>query len=377
MSVSRMSLICLTALCLLIAVGCGQKEPSNMAQSQMRNATIPIAPLPPIAEGVRPATPEEISMVPDGTQIYSPDSGKPTVKNANTPALVYKGRLYFFCCPTCMMKCGSDPSLLKTAKPPNGYRLGETGKRISANAVRSVLDLGQMGFSTAEVQRFGKPYGHEEERKRMVSEVAAGGVKDERVLEAMRRVPRDLMVPEQYRGQVYQNHCTPMGYGQNIDAPFMMAFKTEALQLKKDTRILEIGTGCGYHAAILAEIVADVHTIEIIPQLAQRAATNLAALGYTNVHVGQGDGYYGWESEGPWDAIIVNCVPDHIPPPLFSQLKPGGTMCIPVGPPNQVQQLLLIEKDESGTGRAQIIMRTMCEPMLRAGNEASTALKMN
>jgi protein-L-isoaspartate(D-aspartate) O-methyltransferase len=299
-------------------------------------------------------------MVPDGTRLISPDSGKPIIKSADTPALVYNDRLYFFCCPTCMLKCGSAPGLLQTAKPPNGFRLADP----SARPVWSVLDPDKPTPEAAAIPRLREPYGREEDRHRMVAEVAKG-VKDERILQAMRRIPRHLMIPEEYRSRAYENHCVPMGCDQNLDQPYMLAFKTEALRLKKGMRVLEIGTGSGYHAALLAELGADVHTIEILPPLAQLAASNLTALGYTNVHVGLGDGYMGWESEGPWDAIIVNCVPDHIPLPLVTQLKPGGRMCIPVGPPGTIQQLLLIEKDENGVGRAHTLMRTSCEPMLR------------
>jgi protein-L-isoaspartate(D-aspartate) O-methyltransferase len=310
-------------------------------------------------------------MVLDGTELVSPNSGKPIVKDANTPALMYKGRLYFFCCPVCMQKCAGDPSLLRTAKPPNGFRMGETGQGPSGYTVRSVLDPARPGDANAAIHRIATPYGRQEERDRMVSQVATNGVKDERILEAMRRVPRHLMIPAEYRGPAYENRCTPMGHGQNIDQPFMLAFKTQALELKRGSRVLEIGTGSGYHAAILAEMVDDVHTVEILPELATMAASNLVSLGYTNVHVGLGDGYYGWEAEGPWDAIIVNCVPDHIPPALFRQLKPGGRMCTPVGPPGQIQQLLLIERAADGPGRAQTLMRTICEPTLREKEEGA------
>lgn len=166
------------------------------------------------------------------------------------------------------------------------------------------------------------------------------GVKDEAVLRAVRTVPRHRFVPEQYLDLAYADHPLPIGYGQTISQPYIVAWMTELLDLQPGDRVLEIGTGSGYQAAVLAELGdIEVYTIEIIPELAESAAQRLMELGYTDVHVRQGDGYYGWAEAAPFDAIIVTAAPDHLPAPLVAQLAEGGSIVIPIGPPGGYQSL--------------------------------------
>jgi protein-L-isoaspartate(D-aspartate) O-methyltransferase len=187
--------------------------------------------------------------------------------------------------------------------------------------------------------------GRAEERNRMVdSTIVARGVSDPEVLRAMRSVPRHLFVPEEYQDQAYEDHPLPIGYGQTISQPFIVALMTEALELEPDDKVLEIGTGSGYQAAVLAEIVEYVYSIEIVGALAERASQTLVSAGYDNVEILHADGYFGWEENAPFDAIIVTAAPDHIPPPLMAQLADGGRMVIPVGPPGGYQELWLVER---------------------------------
>jgi protein-L-isoaspartate(D-aspartate) O-methyltransferase len=182
---------------------------------------------------------------------------------------------------------------------------------------------------------------HREQRETMVARtIEARGVSDPKVLRAMRAVPRHRFVPERYVDQAYEDHPLPIGHGQTISQPYIVAWMTELLELQPGERVLEIGTGSGYQAAVLAELEGvEVYTVEIIPELAAEAEARLTALGYTDIHTKSGDGYYGWPEHAPYDAIIVTAAPDHLPQPLATQLAEDGRMVIPIGPPGGYQEL--------------------------------------
>ncbi len=183
-------------------------------------------------------------------------------------------------------------------------------------------------------------------REEMVrSQIKARGIRDGRVLKAMRKVKRHKFIPRDYQSFAYEDSPLPIGGGQTISQPYIVALMTELLRLTGKEKVLEVGTGSGYQAAILAELAAYVYTIEILPTLAKRAGESLKSLGYTNILVKCGNGYLGWKEYAPFDAIIVTCAPEEIPPALVEQLADGGRMVIPVGSINQ--ELMLVEKENS------------------------------
>jgi protein-L-isoaspartate(D-aspartate) O-methyltransferase len=179
------------------------------------------------------------------------------------------------------------------------------------------------------------------ERHRMVEQQLRGrDIRSDAVLEAMRRVPRHRFVPEEEQRGAYSDFPLPIGFGQTISQPYIVAFMTEALDVGKDHKVLEIGTGSGYQAAVLGELARAVYTIEIVDALAQRSAALLKELGYTNVHVRSGNGYLGWPEEAPFDRIIVTAAPDEVPKPLIDQLKMDGLIAVPVGVGEQTLQVM-------------------------------------
>jgi protein-L-isoaspartate(D-aspartate) O-methyltransferase len=194
------------------------------------------------------------------------------------------------------------------------------------------------------------------ERQKMVEEqLKPRGIRDERVLAAMAKVPREEFVAENVRGRSYADSALPIGHDQTISQPYIVAFMTEQLHAKSTDRVLEVGTGSGYQAAILAELVKDVYTIDIVEPLAKEASARLARLGYANAHVKTGDGYQGWTEVAPFDAIVVTCAPDKIPASLTQQLKDGGRMLVPVGTTMMDQQLYLLEKKNGELAQAAIL----------------------
>jgi protein-L-isoaspartate(D-aspartate) O-methyltransferase len=196
--------------------------------------------------------------------------------------------------------------------------------------------------------------GFAELRRQMVDDqLRARGITDPLVLAAMLKVPRHLFVPSGIVNSAYEDTALPLTHGQTISQPFIVAYMTQALELKGGEKVLEIGTGSGYQAAVLAEIVKEVYTIEILPELAKRAEEVLTSLGYKNIHFRTGDGYLGWPEYAPFDAIIVTAAPDHVPQPLVDQLKRGGRMIIPLGRIDQ--KLLVIEKGDTGITRRSTI----------------------
>ena len=202
------------------------------------------------------------------------------------------------------------------------------------------------------------------QRQRMVEQqLKSRGIKDERLLAAMAKVPREEFVPLDARSGAYEDGPLPIGYGQTISQPYIVAFMTEQLRPKPTDRVLEIGSGSGYQAAILAELMAEVYTVEIVEPLAKTAEATLQRLGYKNVHIRVGDGYEGWPEEAPFDAIIVTCAPDKVPQPLVDQLKDGGRIVIPVGE-RFAQQLYLLEK-KNGQLKESATLPVRFVPMLR------------
>ena len=195
---------------------------------------------------------------------------------------------------------------------------------------------------------------HLKARKSMVQQqIAARGVRDQRVLQAMRKVPRHLFVPPGMQPYAYVDSPLPIGYEQTISQPYIVAFMTEALSLEPDDRVLEIGTGSGYQAAVLSVMVREVYSIEIVQPLATEAAERLGRLGYRNVTVRAGDGYRGWPDKAPFDAIIVTAAPDHVPEPLLDQLVPGGRLILPVG--EHYQTLMRIRRTARGFKRESLL----------------------
>jgi protein-L-isoaspartate(D-aspartate) O-methyltransferase len=193
-------------------------------------------------------------------------------------------------------------------------------------------------------------------REHMVTfDIEDRGVVDPAVRQAMRTVPRHEFVLPDYLDQAYADHPLPIGYGQTISQPYIVAAMTELLSLKGGDKVLEVGLGSGYQAAILAELTDQVYSVEIIEELYKRATETLQRLGYSQVKTKLADGYYGWEEYAPYDAIIVTCAPDHIPQPLINQLKDGGRLVIPVGPPGTYQTLWLVEKKDGKTTSKSIM----------------------
>jgi protein-L-isoaspartate(D-aspartate) O-methyltransferase len=191
---------------------------------------------------------------------------------------------------------------------------------------------------------------------------------DQSVLAVMQQVPRHEFVPEEVREEAYENRPLPIGYGQTISQPYIVALMTDLLDPDKGDIVLEVGTGSGYQAAVLAPLVDRVYTIEIVRPLAERASARLDALGYDDVTVRQGDGYYGWRDHAPYDGIIVTAAASHIPPPLIDQLKPDGRMIIPVGPAFMAQNLILVEKDGQGQVHTRVLLPVAFVPLVGATN---------
>jgi len=201
----------------------------------------------------------------------------------------------------------------------------------------------------------------------VVQQIAARGITNAAVLAALRTVPRHLFVPTQFQAEAYADHPVPIGYDQTISQPYIVAAMTAALELTPGAKVLEIGTGSGYQAAVLAEIVSNVYSIEIVPALAQRATDILQQLHYTNVQVRCGDGNAGWPEAGPFDAIIVTCAPEQIPPPLHAQLAEGGRMVIPVGA-RYAQELVRMRKHGGQLARENL-MAVLFVPMTGQARE--------
>ena len=187
----------------------------------------------------------------------------------------------------------------------------------------------------------------------------------ERVMAALNKVPRHRFVPPGEERHAYDNRPLPIGNGQTISQPFIVALMTDLLDLKAGDKVLEIGTGCGYQAAVLGELAREVYTIEIVAPLAKEAAARLAALGYRNVSARSGDGYLGWPEQAPFDAIMVTAGAPEVPPALVQQLKPGGRLVIPVGPQWSGQELLVIEKDASGRTATRKVLAVRFVPLTR------------
>jgi protein-L-isoaspartate(D-aspartate) O-methyltransferase len=201
-------------------------------------------------------------------------------------------------------------------------------------------------------------------------QIAARGIKDHRVLAAMARVPRHEFVPVSQRSRAYEDGPLPIGRGQTISQPYIVAFMTEALGAGPEDRVLEIGTGSGYQAAVLSALVAEVFSIEIVESLALRAEADLKRLGYGNVRVRVGDGHLGWPEAAPFDAIIVTCAPERVPRALVDQLKLGGRMIVPVGPTDGVQELYLLRKHPGGM-EVQAVLPVRFVPMVTKGRRAA------
>jgi protein-L-isoaspartate(D-aspartate) O-methyltransferase len=253
-------------------------------------------------------------------------------------------------------------------------RVNGSKARTVVLSLLTVFLVSSLALAGEPAQSDGEEKSQEQKRLRMVeTQIRRRGVKNKTVLAAMRKVRRHEFVQQKLRARSYEDRPLPIGHGQTISQPYIVAYMTELLAPKKEHKVLEVGTGSGYQAAVLGEIVSEVYTIEIIEELGKSAKERLANLDYENIEVKIADGYHGWKEHAPFDSIIVTCAADHIPPPLVQQLKPGGTMCIPVGPVFYDQHLVLVTKRKDGSVRSKSVLPVRFVPFVRPGQDAPTS----
>jgi protein-L-isoaspartate(D-aspartate) O-methyltransferase len=203
----------------------------------------------------------------------------------------------------------------------------------------------------------------------VIEQIAVRGIKDPAVLKAMRETPREQFIPPAVRELAYEDRPVPIGYGQTISQPYIVALMTEMLDIKTDQRVLEIGTGSGYQAAILSSLAKEVYTIEIVTELAKSASLTLNRLGYKNVSVREGDGYKGWPEKAPFERIILTAAPTELPKALTDQLKPGGKLLAPIGDRSSVQELRVVEKTADGKITSRPVLPVRFVPMVKPKNQ--------
>jgi protein-L-isoaspartate(D-aspartate) O-methyltransferase len=255
---------------------------------------------------------------------------------------------------------------LATRKRPGARGRPGPGTRIGLGLLVVLAALAAVGVEAADFDARRQDMMTEiEQDVRMTRRELGKASLDARVLQALAWVPRHEFVPETQRAYAYENRPLPIGFGQTISQPYIVAIMTDLLALPPRAKVFELGTGSGYQAAVLGELGARVYTMEIVPELGERARATLHRLGYADVTVRIGDGYYGWEEHAPFDAIIVTAAGDHIPPPLIQQLKPGGRLIIPVGSRFFTQQLVLLEKTADGAVRSREILPVAFVPLTR------------
>jgi len=260
----------------------------------------------------------------------------------------------------CAASCAEDASESAPDRPAGQAKRAKSEQSGQPVAEKPDEPEGERGWSPPTFTE------RQDDRDRMVRAIRDRyGLTDEQVLKAMASVPRHELVPDAVARRAYEDSPLPIGYGQTISQPYMVAEMTRRLDLGAGDRVLEVGTGSGYQAAVLAHFTREVRTIEIVRPLAEAARKRLDRLGYDCVEVRHGDGYHGWPDGGPFDAIIVTCAAGQIPPPLLKQLKPGGRMVIPVGGRFSVQRLMLVAKDEAGEVTSRSLMAVRFVPLLR------------
>jgi len=293
--------------------------------------------------------------------------GRDSLMSANEPGSVKKPIYVFLCLLTVVLVGLGVLALEKSTR--TGLTFASENKKADAN---EQAEQEKKQANEVEVRRpdhnhpaFGERI---QERRQMVTVYIekprwAPDVEDANVITAMRTVPRHAFVRRSDLGRAYADHPLPIGLGQTISQPFIVAYMTEALKLDPNCKVLEVGTGSGYQAAVCAEIAKEVYTIEILEKLAKSAKERLKKLGYHNVFVKAADGYYGWDEKGPFDAIIVTCAAGFVPPPLVEQLKPGGRMILPRGSPYGSQWLVLVTKDKQGKPSSRRLMGVRFVPM--------------
>ena len=286
-------------------------------------------------------------------------STSPLAREAGHLAGVLCLGIFAFLCVAVATGCASEPDPAASTADPE-VRSGEVFATAAGHASGATA-----ADTTWTPPRPRSVHERRDERDRMVGEILDKSpmVTDAAVLRAMTDAPRHVFVHEQTRRLAYDDTPLPIGLGQTISQPYIVAYMTELLELDSDSRVLEIGTGSGYQAAVLAHLTPHVYTMEIIEPLLERARGLLSEEGYDSVRSRHGDGYYGWPEAGPFDAIIVTCAAGHLPPLLWSQLRPGGRIVIPIGEMTGVQRLVVVQKTADGERTSRTVLPVRFVPM--------------